>query len=288
MTMISLVLILLIGGVIAALSERLSSNAPRWVALTTIALTLGYLLAQMATMDDLQRLQASTPSDPTTWLMHFKSPWIPAFGINLEMALDGISLLMVLLTLFLGAVAVSASWTDVDQHQGFFEANLLWTLAGVLGVFYVSFAGSSDGASSLSTSDAAARFFPRPEVSGVVDVPSHNKLVECFRKKSTMMMSVAPLCSASWEGLRTLSKSPHFSALACVTSSLISIGWLDVPKDLSSVIMGCSRRPADAAAAAPADARRAFPPCPLISEVSNRASLSLSNRRQSVEAKFLG
>ena len=98
----------------------------------------------------------------------------------------------------------------------------------------------------------------------------------------------AAVCSAPWEGLRTLSKSPHFSALACVTSSLISIGWLDVPKDLSSVIMGCSRRPADAAAAAPADARRAFPPCPLISEVSNRASLSLSNRRQSVEAKFLG
>ena len=127
--------------------------------------------------------------------------------------------------------------------------------------------------------------------SGVVDVPSHNKLVECFRKKSTMMMSVAPLCSAPSEGLRTLSKSPHFSALACVTSSLISIGWLDVPKDLSSVIMGCSRRPADAAAAAPADARRGLPPCPLISEVSNRASLSLSlngNRRQSVEAKFLG
>ena len=135
MAMISLVLILLVGGVIAALSERLSSNAPRWVALATIALTLGYLLAVIATMDDLQRLQASTPSDPATWLMHFKSPWIPAFGINLEMALDGISLLMVLLTLFLGAVAVSASWTDVDQHQGFFEANLLWTLAGVLGVF---------------------------------------------------------------------------------------------------------------------------------------------------------
>ena len=71
----------------------------------------------------------------------------------------------------------------------------------------------------------------------------------------------------------------------------VADGWLDVPKDLSSVIMGCSRRPADAAAAAPADARRGLPPCPLISEVSNRASLSLSlngNRRQSVEAKFLG
>ena len=67
--------------------------------------------------------------------MHFKADWIPAFGISIELALDGISMLMVLLTLVLGAVAVSASWTDVIVRRGFFEANLLWTLAGVLGVF---------------------------------------------------------------------------------------------------------------------------------------------------------
>ncbi|MDE0841288.1 MAG: proton-conducting transporter membrane subunit, partial [Porticoccaceae bacterium] len=135
MAMLHLILILLIGGVIAALSERISTNMPRFVALLSIGTALFYLISQIYAFDNLSLLQASTPGDPSTWLMHFKIAWIPTFGIHIELALDGISLLMVLLTLILGAVAVSASWTDIKEHRGFFEANLLWTLAGVLGVF---------------------------------------------------------------------------------------------------------------------------------------------------------
>ena len=47
------------------------------------------------------------------------------FGISFELAMDGLSLLMVILTLVLGAISVSASWTDIKQRTGFFEANLL-------------------------------------------------------------------------------------------------------------------------------------------------------------------
>ena len=135
MIMINLILILLVGGLLAMISERLGKNVPRIVALGIVLLDLVYLLSQLSGMSDLTQLQAPIPSDPGTWLMHFKAEWIPAFGISLELALDGISLLMVTLTLVLGAIAVSASWTDIKIRRGFFEANLLWTLAGVLGVF---------------------------------------------------------------------------------------------------------------------------------------------------------
>ncbi|MFT7267070.1 MAG: NADH-quinone oxidoreductase subunit M [Porticoccus sp.] len=135
MLMINLILILLIGGVVAIFSERLGADVPRKVALAVVIIDLIYLLIVLSTMPQLEALQAPVPSDPETWLMHYSAEWIPAFGIKIELALDGLSILMVLLTLILGAVAVSASWTDIKVRQGFFEANLLWTLAGVLGVF---------------------------------------------------------------------------------------------------------------------------------------------------------
>jgi NADH-quinone oxidoreductase subunit M len=135
MVMINLILILLVGGVLAMLSERAGENMPRRVALTVVLLDIIYLLSHLSGMADLTQLQAPMPDDPSTWLMHFKAQWIPAFGISIEFALDGVSLLMVMLTLVLGAIAISSSWTDVMAKRGFFEANLLWTLAGVLGVF---------------------------------------------------------------------------------------------------------------------------------------------------------
>ena len=61
--------------------------------------------------------------------------WIPQFGIQFHLAMDGLSLLLVLLTLFLGIVSVLASWTEITKGVGFFHFNLLWILAGIIGVF---------------------------------------------------------------------------------------------------------------------------------------------------------
>jgi NADH-quinone oxidoreductase subunit M len=40
-----------------------------------------------------------------------------------------------LLTFFLGALAVLCSWNEIKQRAGFYYLNLLWTLAGISGVF---------------------------------------------------------------------------------------------------------------------------------------------------------
>jgi len=135
MVMVNLIVILLAGGVLAALSEKIHQHAPRWTALAVVTVDFLYLLSHLSAIDSASLLAVPDPTNPSSWLMHYSAQWIPAFGISIELAMDGLSLLMVLLTLVLGAVAISSSWTDVKIHRGFFEANLLWTLAGVLGVF---------------------------------------------------------------------------------------------------------------------------------------------------------
>jgi NADH-quinone oxidoreductase subunit M len=61
--------------------------------------------------------------------------WISQFGISFHFAFDGLSLLMLLLTFFLGLLAVIISWKEIDESVGFFHFNILWILAGITGVF---------------------------------------------------------------------------------------------------------------------------------------------------------
>ncbi|MGH7971216.1 MAG: NADH-quinone oxidoreductase subunit M, partial [Limisphaerales bacterium] len=69
------------------------------------------------------------------WLKQLEAPWIPQLGINFHLAIDGLSLLMVLLTAFLGILSVVASWSEIKERVGFFHLNLMLVLAGVIGVF---------------------------------------------------------------------------------------------------------------------------------------------------------
>jgi NADH-quinone oxidoreductase subunit M len=61
--------------------------------------------------------------------------WIPQLGIRFHLALDGLSLTLLLLTAFLGIMAVLSSWTEIRKRAGFFYFNLLWVVAGIIGVF---------------------------------------------------------------------------------------------------------------------------------------------------------
>lgn len=133
MSLAILVMMLLAGGLLAIFAERISNNAPRWVSLATISVALLYLLAVVNNLPAEHLTLSAITGDH--WLVHLKLEWIPRFGIAFELAMDGLSLLLVVLTLLLGLIAVSSSWTEIDFKQGLFQANLLWTLAGVTGVF---------------------------------------------------------------------------------------------------------------------------------------------------------
>lgn len=68
------------------------------------------------------------------WLLYQDHAWIARFGVRYTLGMDGISLLLVLLTGFLMLVAVLVSWR-IKRHAGFFFALLLLMEAGILGVF---------------------------------------------------------------------------------------------------------------------------------------------------------
>ena len=59
----------------------------------------------------------------------------PALGIRFLLAVDGLSLVLVLMTVFLGIMAVASAWSEIQHRTGFFYFNLLWVLAGITGVF---------------------------------------------------------------------------------------------------------------------------------------------------------
>ena len=133
--MLQLILLLLAGGIVAWQCERINPDLPRWISIATIALSLLLLLAGVGGIPAEKFTLASNPGDPQSWLLYSQISWIPRFGISLELGMDGLSLLLLLLTLALGLVAVVSSWDEIEFKPGLFQANLLWTLAGVVGVF---------------------------------------------------------------------------------------------------------------------------------------------------------
>ena len=124
MILIYLISILFVGGLVAWLSERVDPNYPRIVALVTVLIDLVVMISLLGV-------------DPGSggWVAFVNSDWIPRFGISFYFAADGLSLLLILLTGFLGVIAVGSAWDDIHEKTGFFYFNLLWTLAGVIGVF---------------------------------------------------------------------------------------------------------------------------------------------------------
>jgi len=135
MSMVILIVLLLLGGLLSLLAERLHRNLPRWLSLGVVIAALGYFLSQVAALPTENFALKPDPRDADTWLMYLYIDWIPRFGIGFELAMDGLSLLLVVLTLLLGLIAIAASWSEIDFKHGLFQANLLWTLAGVCGVF---------------------------------------------------------------------------------------------------------------------------------------------------------
>lgn len=126
MILLYLILILLFAGLLAWIAGIWSSVLPRIISL--IAISLNLILVIVAYLQ-------SGSSASNTWLISYKVDWIPQFGISLHLALDGLSMILLLLTFFLGLISVIISWKEISMKTGFFHFNILWILAGITGVF---------------------------------------------------------------------------------------------------------------------------------------------------------
>jgi len=62
-------------------------------------------------------------------------PWIQSLGAEYHVGIDGISLLLVMLTTLLGPLAILSSWSAIEDRVKEYYAFLLMLQAGMLGVF---------------------------------------------------------------------------------------------------------------------------------------------------------
>ena len=129
MILLWLIVVLIIGGLLAWLAARARPLLCRWISLTAVSLDL--VLAVVLAVRNFSSGRAGA----NRWFNQLDWDWIPQSGIHFHLGMDGLSLLLVLLTLFLGLVSVVISWTEITKAVGFYHFNLLWILAGILGVF---------------------------------------------------------------------------------------------------------------------------------------------------------
>jgi NADH-quinone oxidoreductase subunit M len=122
MMLVWLLVIPLLGGLLAWPAARLHPRAPALVSLAALALDLALALPLLHVA-------------PGGWLENFNAPWIPEFGMDFRLGLDGMSWLLTVLTIILGGFAVVVSWREISYKPGFFHANLMFSLAGTIGVF---------------------------------------------------------------------------------------------------------------------------------------------------------
>ncbi len=102
-----------------------AANRPRFLA--TLVFGLEFLLS----------LGLWWAFDPKVggWQQRVDAHWIPSWGARFTIGLDGIALMMVLLTTFIMFLASLGSWTSVRHKASAYYALLLVLTTGMLGVF---------------------------------------------------------------------------------------------------------------------------------------------------------
>ncbi|MEW6665862.1 MAG: NADH-quinone oxidoreductase subunit M [Thermodesulfobacteriota bacterium] len=115
----------LVGILVIALIDGSRRDLIRWVAFLTAVVTFALSLPLWFHFDS------------GTWEMQFveNKPWIAQFGIRYHMGIDGISLLLILLTTFLSALSILSTWSAVTNGVKGYMVSLLFLEIGMNGVF---------------------------------------------------------------------------------------------------------------------------------------------------------
>jgi NADH-quinone oxidoreductase subunit M len=99
--------------------------APRWIALIAFAAEFIVSLGLWWSFDPAS----------AAWQAVADLPWIPSWGIRFTIGVDGIAVMMILLTTFIMLLAVGGSWTSIRKRTHSYYALLLVLTTGMLGVF---------------------------------------------------------------------------------------------------------------------------------------------------------
>jgi len=117
----------LLGVLVLLFLKPEQKNAARWTALITSLITFGISLAVLAQFDQ---------NNPNLQLV-IDLPWIQVAGFNISyyLGVDGMSILLVLLTTFLTPISIISTWTAVEDRVRDFMLFFLLLEVGMVGVF---------------------------------------------------------------------------------------------------------------------------------------------------------
>jgi NADH-quinone oxidoreductase subunit M len=125
---VALVLLPIIGGGVVALLPRTN---PQLAKLVAMGISLAVLVHGV-----IVGLAFDTATSGTQLVAHWS--WIPAWGVSFTLGVDGISLVLILMTVVLVPVCIAAGWLDADESFGSPRGYFAWILVLeglVLGVF---------------------------------------------------------------------------------------------------------------------------------------------------------
>jgi NADH-quinone oxidoreductase subunit M len=115
----------LVGFLAVSLMKEQHKTAIRWVALSTTLVDFGLALWVLALFD---------PNGPA---MRIELPWFNLAGapVAFHLGVDGLSILLLLLTTFLTPIAILSTWTAVTERVKGFMLFFLLLETGMVGVF---------------------------------------------------------------------------------------------------------------------------------------------------------
>ncbi len=110
-SLLGIIVFLPLAGALGALACRKNELVCRRLALTVMLADLVLVLSLFA-MDTAPQSAGLSAN----WLRVEDFSWMDSLGIRFTLALDGISLMLILLTTLLGALAVLVSWNEITDH----------------------------------------------------------------------------------------------------------------------------------------------------------------------------
>ncbi len=117
----------LVGVLIIAFLSESQRGLIRWVALGTSLATFGVSLWVLSLF----------PAGSADMQLEAVAPWLSlgTFQVNYHLGVDGISLLLLLLTTFLTPISILSSWTSINERVKSFMIFFLLLETGMVGVF---------------------------------------------------------------------------------------------------------------------------------------------------------
>jgi NADH-quinone oxidoreductase subunit M len=114
----------LIGVVLMLFVPGTNHRLIRWLALAAALATLAFSLVLLGYQPGGAEFQFREDLE-----------WIPAFGMGYRLGVDGISVVLVILTTILSVVAIVYSWQPIQHRVKEYYATMLLLMIGMLGVF---------------------------------------------------------------------------------------------------------------------------------------------------------